>query len=83
MFVSEKNISGDSYTICMEEFTTKHDYESLAEIISKETGLDLSLEYHYKFLVLLPLDADEKLENKIGNSLIKAYTIHCRFSIEY
>ena len=41
---------------------TKNDYESLGEIISKETGLALSLEYHYKFLVLLPLEADEKLE---------------------
>ena len=41
---------------------TKDDYESLGEIISKETGLALSLEYHYKFLVLLPLEADEKLE---------------------
>ena len=41
---------------------TKDDYERLGEIISKETGLALSLEYHYKFLVLLPLEADEKLE---------------------
>ena len=41
---------------------TKDDYEKLGEIISKETGLALSLEYHYKFLVLLPLEADEKLE---------------------
>ena len=38
---------------------TKNDYESLGEIVSKETGLALSLEYHYKFLVLLPLEADE------------------------
>lgn len=41
---------------------TKEDYEKLGKIISKETGLALSLEYHYKFLVLLPLEADEKLE---------------------
>ena len=41
---------------------TKDDYEKLGEIISRETGLALSLEYHYKFLVLLPLEADEKLE---------------------
>ena len=40
----------------------KNEYEGLGEIISKETGLDLSLEYHYKYLVLLPLEADEKLE---------------------
>ncbi len=41
---------------------SKDDYEWLGKIISKETGLALSLEYHYKFLVLLPLEADEKLE---------------------
>ena len=41
---------------------TKDDYEKLGETISRETGLALTLEYHYKFLVLLPLEADEKLE---------------------
>jgi hypothetical protein len=32
--------------------------------ISKETGLDVSLELHYKYLVLLHVEADEKLEAK-------------------
>ena len=41
---------------------TRDDYEKLGETISRETGLALTLEYHYKFLVLLPLEADEKLE---------------------
>ena len=41
---------------------TRDDYEKLGETISKETGLALSVEYHYKFLVLLPFEADEKLE---------------------
>ena len=41
---------------------TKDDYEKLGRTISRETGLALSLEYRYKFLVLLPLEADEKLE---------------------
>ncbi len=41
---------------------TREDYLKLGAIISKETGLALSVEYHYKFLVLLPLEADEKLE---------------------
>jgi DNA polymerase elongation subunit (family B) len=41
---------------------TKNEYQDLGEIISKETGLALSIEYHYKYLVLLPLEADEKLE---------------------
>src|SRR2546422_9753222 len=30
--------------------------------LSSETGLAISLDYHYKFLVLLPLEADEKIE---------------------
>jgi DNA polymerase elongation subunit (family B) len=42
---------------------TREDYERLKEMISKVTGLALSLEYHYKFLALLPLEADEKLEH--------------------
>lgn len=41
---------------------TKDDYENLGTTLSRETGLALTLEYHYKFLVLLPLEADEKLE---------------------
>ena len=41
---------------------TEHDYDELRAIVSKNTGMSLSLEYHYKFLVLLPLEADEKLE---------------------
>ena len=41
---------------------TRGDYEKLGETISRATGLALTLDYHYKFLVLLPLEADEKLE---------------------
>ncbi len=44
------------------ENAIKDDYEKLRQTISTETGLALSLDYHYKFLVLLPLEADEKLE---------------------
>lgn len=44
------------------ENASRDDYRKLGEAISKETGLALSVEYHYKFLVLLPLEADEKLE---------------------
>ena len=40
----------------------KQDYDELRAIVSKNTGMSLSLEYHYKFIVLLPLEADEKLE---------------------
>ena len=38
------------------------DYNELIETLSKETGLSISVDYHYKFLVLLPLEADEKIE---------------------
>jgi DNA polymerase elongation subunit (family B) len=41
---------------------TRADYEILNQKVSAETGLSLSLQYQYKFLVLLPLEADEKLE---------------------
>ena len=38
------------------------DYNELVKTLSKETGLSISIDYHYKFLVLLPLEADEKIE---------------------
>jgi DNA polymerase I len=41
---------------------TRNDYEDVMKILSIETGLSISLDYHYKFLVLLPLEADEKIE---------------------
>ena len=44
------------------ENASKQDYDELGQIVSKKTGMSLSLEYHYKFIVLLPLEADEKLE---------------------
>ncbi len=37
-------------------------FECVKEILAKETGLAITLENYYKFLVLLPLEADEKLE---------------------
>jgi DNA polymerase elongation subunit (family B) len=41
---------------------TKSDYEEIMNVLIQETGLDMTLEYHYKFLVLLYVEADEKLE---------------------
>ena len=32
------------------------------KILAREAGLPVSLEHYYKFLVLLPLEADEKME---------------------
>ena len=38
------------------------DFESVKEVLVKEIGFPISLEHCYKFLVLLPLEADEKIE---------------------
>ena len=38
------------------------DFEYTRDILAKETGLPISITYHYKFLVLLPLEADERIE---------------------
>lgn len=44
------------------ENATKQDYERLAENVSSKTGLPLSVNHHYKFLVLLKQETDPKLE---------------------
>jgi DNA polymerase elongation subunit (family B) len=41
---------------------TFDDFVSVKDILVRETGLPITLETCYKFLVLLPLEADEKLE---------------------
>ncbi len=38
------------------------DFQNVNKILAREAGLPASLEHHYKFLVLLPLEADEKME---------------------
>jgi DNA polymerase elongation subunit (family B) len=38
------------------------DFEYVKDELAKETGLPISTTYHYKFLVLLPLEADAKIE---------------------
>ena len=37
-------------------------YEKLVSILSRDTGLPISLEHDFEFLVLLPLEASEKIE---------------------
>jgi DNA polymerase elongation subunit (family B) len=37
---------------------TARDYQQLIDTLSLETGLPISIDYHYKFLVLLPLESD-------------------------
>jgi DNA polymerase elongation subunit (family B) len=41
---------------------TKTDYENIMNELIRDIGLDMTLEYHYKFLVLLFIEADEKME---------------------
>ena len=38
------------------------EYGNVAKILSNEIGLPISIEQHYKFLVLLPLEASERME---------------------
>jgi DNA polymerase elongation subunit (family B) len=38
------------------------EYENVTDILSKEIGLPISIEQHYKFLVLLPSEASERME---------------------
>ena len=46
------------------------DYNEVINTLSKETGLSISIDYHYKFLVLLPLEAgDEKTKALFWNYL--------------
>jgi DNA polymerase elongation subunit (family B) len=42
--------------------TSTDQYEKLVSILRREIGLPISLEHDFKFLVLLPLEASEKIE---------------------
>ena len=42
--------------------TTAEQYERLVGILRREIGLPISIEHDFKFLVLLPLEASEKIE---------------------
>jgi DNA polymerase elongation subunit (family B) len=41
---------------------TTDQYVKIVNILCKETGLPISIEHNFKFLVLLPLEASEKIE---------------------
>lgn len=43
---------------------TREEFEEIKNVIAKDIGLDLTLEFHYKYLMLLHVEADEKLEAK-------------------
>jgi DNA polymerase elongation subunit (family B) len=42
--------------------TSKDEYNHLVGILCKETGLPISIEHNFKFLVLLPLEASQHME---------------------
>jgi DNA polymerase elongation subunit (family B) len=44
------------------ENTNLNDFVSLARMIESETGFDISLAHHYRYLVLLPQEADPEIE---------------------
>jgi hypothetical protein len=37
-------------------------YENVKNILAKDTGIQISIEQYYKFLVMLPLEASESME---------------------
>ncbi len=43
---------------------TRKDYEEIMNELVRETGLQMTLDFHYKFLVLLYIEPDEKMEAK-------------------
>jgi DNA polymerase elongation subunit (family B) len=55
-------IYADTDSVFIKRTDCARDYSQVIDTLSKETGLSISVDYHYKFLVLLPLEADEKIE---------------------
>src|SRR5215204_1438069 len=42
--------------------TPTNQYENIVSILRRETGLPISVEHNFKFLILLPVEANEKIE---------------------
>jgi DNA polymerase elongation subunit (family B) len=55
-------VYADTDSVFIKRTDSARDYKQVIDTLSKETGLSISVDYHYKFLVLLPLEADEKIE---------------------
>jgi DNA polymerase elongation subunit (family B) len=55
-------VYADTDSVFIKKKDSARDYSQVVDILSKITGLSISVDYHYKFLVLLPLEADEKIE---------------------
>ena len=55
-------VYADTDSVFIKRKSSAIDYNELIDTLSKQTGLSILVDYHYKFLVLLPLEADEKIE---------------------
>jgi DNA polymerase elongation subunit (family B) len=55
-------VYADTDSVFIKRKDSARDFNEVIDTLSKETGLSISVDYHYKFLVLLPLEADEKIE---------------------
>jgi len=55
-------VYADTDSVFIKRNGSARDFNEVIDALSKETGLSISVDYHYKFLVLLPLEADEKIE---------------------
>jgi DNA polymerase elongation subunit (family B) len=58
-------IYGDTDSVFIKNcngIATIDQYEKIVSILRKETSLPISIEHNFKFLVLLPLEASEKIE---------------------
>ena len=55
-------VCADTDSVFIKRTDSALDYNQLIDTLSMQTGLSISVDYHYKFLVLIPLEADEKIE---------------------
>ena len=55
-------VYADTDSVFIKRTDSTRDYNDAIDKLSIDTGLSISVDYNYKFLVLLPLEADEKIE---------------------
>ena len=55
-------VYADTDSVFIKRTESARDYNEVIGTLSKQTGLSVSIDYHHKFLFLLPLEADEKIE---------------------
>jgi DNA polymerase elongation subunit (family B) len=63
-------IYADTDSVFIKRKSSARGYDEVIDTLSKQTGLSISVDYHYKFLVLLPLEANEKYSGTILESLL-------------